>query len=364
MSEFQSYEFVCFDRALTHAEMAKLRSISTRAEITRTRFYNEYNFGDLKADPADLLAQYFDAFFYLSNWGHRRVMLRLPVDSVDFARLRKILPAATNSLRRRGRWAVLDLNTAPEEVEDEWWEIEGFDAWSLGPVREAVMAGDLRTAFLGYLLAVQREDVHKRRSVVPEIPDGIGELDSPHRRLVDVLGVDLGLLRAAAKLGGSSVVDLKDVRRWIRAMPPSRMAVWLIDAAENPMAPLGTKLMRAFRKQQTSSARKAVEADQHTLGRLLDLAADLDADGDGDDAELVADAVRERHLERRRKNWRSSWHQVESLVGEKHYEAAALLVGELLEAAEGTRREKDYVAELDALRKKYPRRRGFWSLVD
>ncbi len=42
MSEYQSYEFIALDRPLTATEMAELRSISTRAEITPTRFWNEY----------------------------------------------------------------------------------------------------------------------------------------------------------------------------------------------------------------------------------------------------------------------------------------------------------------------------------
>jgi hypothetical protein len=56
VSEYQYYEFVALDRPLTVAEMAELRSISTRAQITPTRFFNEYQWGDLKADPAELLA--------------------------------------------------------------------------------------------------------------------------------------------------------------------------------------------------------------------------------------------------------------------------------------------------------------------
>lgn len=50
MSEYQCYEFVALDHQLTTKEMAELRSISTRAEITPTRFWNEYEWGDLKAD--------------------------------------------------------------------------------------------------------------------------------------------------------------------------------------------------------------------------------------------------------------------------------------------------------------------------
>lgn len=42
MSRYQWYAFVAPDRPLTSKEMAGLRAISTRAEIARTRFCNEY----------------------------------------------------------------------------------------------------------------------------------------------------------------------------------------------------------------------------------------------------------------------------------------------------------------------------------
>ena len=42
MSEYQYYEVLALDRPLTGKQRAELRSISTRAEITATRFVNEY----------------------------------------------------------------------------------------------------------------------------------------------------------------------------------------------------------------------------------------------------------------------------------------------------------------------------------
>ncbi len=51
MSEYQYYEFRTVDQALDKAEMAALRQVSTRAEITSHGFVNSYEWGDLKADP-------------------------------------------------------------------------------------------------------------------------------------------------------------------------------------------------------------------------------------------------------------------------------------------------------------------------
>jgi len=69
MSEYQYYEFQAIDRPLTKDEMGKLRACSSRATITSTSFVNEYNWGDLKADPVKWMEKYFDAYLYVANWG-------------------------------------------------------------------------------------------------------------------------------------------------------------------------------------------------------------------------------------------------------------------------------------------------------
>jgi hypothetical protein len=68
MSEYQYYEFLAIDRPLTKDEMADLREISSRAYITPVSFTNEYQWGDLKANPEDLMKRLFDAHVYVANW--------------------------------------------------------------------------------------------------------------------------------------------------------------------------------------------------------------------------------------------------------------------------------------------------------
>ena len=67
MSEYQYYEFAAIDKPLTCTEMAELRAVSTRAIISPSGFTNHYEWGDLKADPADWMRRYFDAFVYLGR---------------------------------------------------------------------------------------------------------------------------------------------------------------------------------------------------------------------------------------------------------------------------------------------------------
>ena len=83
MSEYQYYEFLAVDRPLDAREQAELRALSTRASITATSFTNEYQWGDFRGDPRQMMERYFDAHLYLANWGTHRLMLRLPSALLD-----------------------------------------------------------------------------------------------------------------------------------------------------------------------------------------------------------------------------------------------------------------------------------------
>jgi len=90
VSEYQYYEFLALDKPLTDEQRAELRKLSSRAEITATRFVNEYNYGDFRGNPEKLMERYFDAFCYLANWGTRRLMF---ASRAPFSTLR--LPEST-----------------------------------------------------------------------------------------------------------------------------------------------------------------------------------------------------------------------------------------------------------------------------
>ncbi|MBU2496383.1 MAG: hypothetical protein KJ935_07815 [Candidatus Omnitrophica bacterium] len=78
--EYQYYEFLAIDRPLTSEETSALRSLSTRAHITPVSFINEYNWGDFKGNPADLMRRFFDAHVYVANWMTAIFMVRVPIE--------------------------------------------------------------------------------------------------------------------------------------------------------------------------------------------------------------------------------------------------------------------------------------------
>jgi hypothetical protein len=107
MSEYQYYEFLAIDRPLSQADMTALRRITSRAEITATRLSNVYNFGDFRGDPRELMGKYFDAMVYITNWGTRQLMLKLPSGAVDPEEASvKSAPVRARAVQggSRGRW--------------------------------------------------------------------------------------------------------------------------------------------------------------------------------------------------------------------------------------------------------------------
>ncbi len=143
MSEYQYYEFQAIDRPLDEAARTALRDISTRARITATSFVNSYEWGDLKADPRELLKRYFDLFLYLANWGSRRLALRLPKRLMDLDALDRFeLDDDLVSLKVSGEHLIIDIHR--DEIEAGDWDDGGGWLAALAPLRAEILAGDLR----------------------------------------------------------------------------------------------------------------------------------------------------------------------------------------------------------------------------
>jgi hypothetical protein len=246
MSEYQCYEFVALDRPLTLKEMSALRAISSRAEITPTRFWNEYHWGDLKADPAKLVERYFDAHLYFANWGTHRLMLRLPNGRVDARALRPYMRGHGVTARAAGNHVVIDLVS---EDDDRLDEDEGPGSLAaMLPLREELMRGDRRAAYIAWLLAVQQGDVADD-ACEPPVPPGLRNLTAPQVALVEFLRIDENLLAAAAVASAHDKDDSPDLRAWVLALPARAKDRWLARAVQEPTLALGTELRHEFRKK-------------------------------------------------------------------------------------------------------------------
>jgi hypothetical protein len=248
VSEYQRYEFVALERPLTAKQMAELRTVSTRAEITPTRFVNEYQWGNFRGDPVQLVAQYFDAHLYLANWGTRLLMLKLQSDQVSVRGLRPYLAGDAARALSAGKHLIIELCSNDEERDFYEDESEDNALAALVPLRTELLAGDLRVAYLAWLLALQAGDVAED-ATEPPLPPGLADLTAAQQALVEFLRIDRDLLSAAAAASPPLADDTAAARRWLLGLSPRAKELWLQRALENPNVALGMELRGTFRQQ-------------------------------------------------------------------------------------------------------------------
>lgn len=228
MSEYQYYEFAAIDRPLARAEMAQLRTVSTRAEITPSGFVNHYEWGDLKADPADWMRHYFDAFVYTANWCSCRLALRVPLTTFRKADLKPFAVRHALTVEASDAHWVIDWSL-DESGNYDRFSTEDGSGWMrrLAPLRDELLRGDLRPLYIGWLAEASRDELGDD-ALEPEVPPGLSELSLPQQALADFLEIDHDMLAAA--MAGSGRVAQDDVAQ------PGHIDAWLSEWPRDEMA--------------------------------------------------------------------------------------------------------------------------------
>ncbi len=226
MSEYQYYSFRAVDRPLSSSEMKQLRNISSRAEITADSFINAYNYGDLKANPRDLMRQYFDIHVYLSNWGSAMLMLRLPKEALDAETVNAFAVDGYFEVEALSEYWLLTWSLGESEDYQDF-EDEG-SGWMarLAPLREEILRGDLRGLYVGWLQVAMAADTEAEME--PMALEGLNDLTAAQRALAEFLAVDPDLLTAAG-VGREAreEVDTDAVDAWLDKLPPGEVRAYL-----------------------------------------------------------------------------------------------------------------------------------------
>jgi hypothetical protein len=395
VSEYQYYEFRAIDRPLDDKARAALRAITSRARITRTSLVNEYHWGDFKGDPAKLMEQYFDAHLYYANWGSRQLMLRVPIRSFDFAAAKPYL--TTDSLKA---WTTKDhviFDFHPDQDDSgEWnyWEVfgEGDESGddddeggggaslaSLIPLREELMAGDLRALYIGWLSGISPGTDDD--ATEPPVPPGLKKLSGPLSTLVDLLAVDFSLLEVAASASGElaqAEPAPADLKRWVSALPAAKKDQVIVQLVQGDApAALGAELARQFRDSRPKARGAAPTEKRRTVGELFAardrLAGEKAKRKAKEQAEAAerrareAAAKREKHLESLVGREDQLWDEVEAAVSTKkpkEYDRAIEILRDLRDLAGRAGRADGVAARVGQLRERHAKKPAFLERLD
>jgi hypothetical protein len=250
MSEYQYYEFLALDRALTSKQREELRQLSTRAEITATRFTNEYHWGDFRGDPEKMVASYFDAFLYLANWGTRHLMFRVPRATLDTEYAAQYCYTDAASLIETDDHVIISLY-ADREPDDSWDETAGELAGMVA-ARSELMAGDHRLLYLAWLMGIQWDHVDDE-DTEPPVPAGLASLSGSLQAIVDFLEIDQDLIAVAAEASPAPTDEPVDgLADWIAALPTADKDKFLTMVADGDGPQVQALLLRLFRGSPTT----------------------------------------------------------------------------------------------------------------
>jgi hypothetical protein len=373
MSEYQYYEFRAADRPLSKQEMAALRAISSRAEITPTSFVNTYEWGNFKGDPDTFMRKYFDAFVYVANWGTHRFMLRVPRWALKETEVSAYCPGESSSALETSDFIVLDFQS-DQEVGD-WEEGEGYMA-SLFPLRAELMNGDLRCLYLGWLLCAQSEELDEEE-MEPPVPPGLAKLSAALQEFADFLRVEEDLIEVAAE--SSEALDLagpseRELAGWIAAMPQEKKDALLLEAAKSESPHFRVELLRSFRQDRQPSEENSEQPvpPRRTVSQLLDAARAHAEERERRKAERKAAekakregeqaAARAKYLESLVGREKQIWEHVGALIQTKqakNYDQAVSLLVDLRDLSLQGGREGEFDSALAQLRAAHSAKSSF-----
>lgn len=363
MSEYQYYEFKAIDHALNESQKAALHQLSSRAEVSSHHATFVYHYGDFHGNVEQLMQTSFDAMVYLSNWGDRRLMFRLPCHLIDTSEWREffISEAIEKTLCSDKKNFILDFNFQDEES-GNWTEGEGWldDLCSL---RNDIITGDFRVLYLAWLKASQllndRENTEDEL-LEPSIPAGLKELNPALKQFIRYVELDEQLVNAAAQNSPTLSSKTRDAKSLIARLSAQEQQQFLIKLSNNE-ANLSAALNRRLDElDQSASVTTNTKTAARSLQKLTETAKNLTIKA-AQKQQKKAKKDRENALTLLLDQQSMMWRAVDDFIEQKHasaYNKALKHLITLRELAEFENKGDEFNQRLLKLKETYSKRRA------
>ncbi len=359
MSEYQYYEFQAIDRPLSKADQAAMRALSSRAQITATSFINEYQWGDFKGRPGELMAHCFDLHLYLANWGTRRLMIRLPKRLVPLRQL-DALSIQVEGFETIDAGDNLVVDITREEIESEAWAEGAGRLAALAPLRADLLGGDLRLFYLVWLMRVGDEALDDS---APEPLPGIGPMTGALEAFADFFAIDPDLVAAAAEQPAREASDGQESTEAARIIAnldnPAKDALLLRLFEGDPL--VAAEVRALVRKARRNGEGPALR----TAGALQARAEAIAAERQLADA-AAAETARLARVDAMVRRGGTVWREIETEIERRSnagYDAAVMLLKGMREVAETKGSMPAFSRQLTELRQRHARKGQFISRI-
>ncbi|MEG4441388.1 hypothetical protein QUB47_13390 [Microcoleus sp. AT9_B5] len=375
MSEYQYYEFQSVDRPLTQSEQEALSQLSSRAQISSNRAIFVYSYGDLPGNEKQLLVKYFDAMFYIANWGSLQLMFRFPKGLIDVELMQKYCVEDIVEVSEINDFVILEISINEEEGFDGWIEGEG-NLSSLIGLRQEILQGDYRLLYLAWLKGItyldelddedederddddDDDDENNEEGLEPPVPPNFGKLSSSLQAFIDIFELDEHLLKAAisASVTKPSIPE-SSIKEAIKKLDRSEVDTFLLrllKGESNLSIELGKKLSELMEVTPDE------EPGKRTIRQLL-ASAEKEEKQDEERKKQEAQAARIRELEALAKRETAAWEDIDALIQKgtsKSYDEVVPLLLKLRDLADYQKQQIKFLTRLQQLHNKYSSRSG------
>lgn len=387
MSEYQYYEFQTVDRSLTAEEQKAVRQLSSHIDVSASQASVEYSWGDFKHDPEKVVARYFDAMVYITNWGTRQLIFRFPKAAVETKLWQPYLYPNALSFEETDDFVVLNINLNGEEGGD--W-IEGEDLLSeMVPLRDDLLHGDLRVLYLAWLQFAlndpddgeyaddRLDDVEEEEYeddaeyedydggsfrvkappglVEPPVPAGLQKLSPALGSFIEFFALNHDLVTAAAATSPALTERSENLAEQIPLLSDAERNDFLLRLLRGePRVDLALAArLRALRPEE-KAARST--APRRTVQSLIDATEEI-TEKQRLEAKRQQEAARLKKVQALAPQETRLWSQVYELIASKKvrgYDSAVEILQDLELLAQHQRRMAEFKAKITDIRARYP----------
>ncbi|MEG5057356.1 hypothetical protein QUB60_21090 [Microcoleus sp. A2-C5] len=374
MSEYQYYEFQSVDRPLTQSEQEAISKLSSRAQISSSRAIFLYNYGDFPGQEKQVLIKYFDAMFYIANWGSLKLMFRFPKGLIDIELMQKYCVEDIVEVSEINDFVILEISINEEEGFDGWIEGEG-NLSSLIGLRQEILQGDYRLLYLAWLKGItyldelddededERDDDDEnddenddKEGLEPPVPPNFGKLSSSLQAFIDIFEVDEHLLKAAisASVTKPSIPE-SSITEAIKKLDRSEvdtLLLRLLKGESNLSIELRNKLSAMIEVKQDQNPGK------RTIRQLL-ASAEKEEKQEEERRGKEAKAARIKELEALAKRETAVWEDIDALIQKgtsSSYDEVVPLLLKLQDLAEYQKQTVKFFTLVQQLHNKYSSR--------
>ncbi len=366
MSEYQYYEWQTLERPPTAAEQAAVNGLSSHIDVTSSQAIVTYEWGDFKHDPLQVLAKYFDAHLYISNWGTRHLAFRFPGGLLDVKMIEPYTDEDHLRIKTIGDVQILEIELNEEDGFDEWVDERGLLS-TLSRLRDDIVQGDYRALYLAWLkaMSLESDDYDEDEDdpdnffndPEPPLPARLKQLTPPLKAFVDFFEMDPFLISAASERSP----DLTPLQKADFAPLISRLTRQECDEFLLKIVHAEPGAVTALRKRIFSFEKSLprVETIPRTFGELLETAEKLrQAESRRDAAENRKKHIAE--MQELAKREAQTWQEIEDLLEGRHtasnYEYATTLLSNLQQLSEFLGTQANFMIRVRELGERYKKR--------